>query len=76
MALEINSFPVRLDLKDNHIKQALELGCKFAINTDAHSLDHFRLIKFGIAQARRGWLTKKDVINAWPLKKLNKFLEK
>lgn len=76
VALEINSHPQRLDLHDIHIKQALEFGCKFAINTDAHSLDHFRFIEFGVAQARRGWLTEKDVINAWPLKKLEKFLEK
>ncbi len=76
VALEINSHPQRLDLHDIHIKQALEFGCKFAINTDAHSLDHFRFIEFGVAQARRGWLTEKDVINAWPLKKLEKWLGK
>lgn len=76
VALEINAQPQRLDLKDLHIKQALEMGCKFAISTDSHTTDSLRFMEFGIAQARRGWLTEKDVINAWPLSKLEKFLGK
>jgi len=75
VALEINSFPQRLDLKDTLIKEALDYGCKFAINSDAHALKHFELIKYGIATARRGWATKKDVINTWPLKDLLKWFE-
>ncbi len=76
VALEINSSPLRLDLNDVHIRQALDIGCKFAINTDSHSVDQLRYMEFGIAQARRGWLTERDVINAWPLKKLERFLVK
>jgi DNA polymerase (family 10) len=75
VALEINSFPERLDLKDTLIKDALAFGCVFAIDSDAHSLEHMDLIKYGIATARRGWATKKDVINAWNLEKLLQWLK-
>ena len=73
VALEINSFPERLDLKDTLIKDALAYGCKFAIDSDAHALEHFDLIKYGIATARRGWATKNDIINAWNLEKILKW---
>jgi len=76
IALEINSFPDRLDLKDTNIKKAVEQGVKLIINTDSHSINHLGFIKFGIGQARRGWATKKDIINTWPLKKIKKFFEK
>jgi DNA polymerase (family 10) len=75
VALEINSFPERLDLKDTLIKDALTYGCKFVINSDAHALEHLDLIKYGIATARRGWATKADVINSWELDKLQKWLK-
>jgi len=75
VALEINSFPERLDLRDTLIKDALAYGCKFAINSDAHSLEHMDLIKYGIATARRGWATKNEVINTWELGKLLKWLK-
>lgn len=66
--LEANAYPERLDLKDEYIRQAVEAGVKIAIDTDAHSVYHFRYLEYGIAQARRGWAEKKDVINAhsWP----------
>ncbi len=76
IALEVNSYPDRLDLKDVHIRKAIEVGCKISIDTDSHSVDHLRFIKFGVAQARRGWAEAKDVINTWPLKKLEKFLRR
>jgi len=76
VALEINSHPSRLDLKDIHIRKALEHRCKIVINTDSHSIDHFRFIEFGVAQARRGWCEAKNVINTWPLSKLERFLKK
>ncbi len=76
VALEVNSFPERLDLKDTLIKDALDYGCKFAVNSDAHALDHFDLIKYGIATARRGWATKGDIINSWELGKLLKWFKK
>ena len=61
--LEINAFPTRLDLKDHHIRLAVEAGARFSIDSDAHSKAHFKYLEFGIAQARRGWATAKDVSN-------------
>ncbi len=75
-ALEVNSFPDRLDLKDEHILWARRYGPKFAVNTDSHSPVHLSLMRFGVATAQRGWLTKDDVINTWPLTKLRRFLRK
>ena len=72
--MEINAFPDRSDLNDIHAKMAEEFGVKIAIGTDAHSLDHLRFMKFGIAIARRGWLEKKDVLNTYPLNKIEKIL--
>lgn len=75
VALEVNSFPERLDLKDTLIKDALSYGCKFCIDSDAHALEHMDLIKYGIATARRGWATKADVINSWELERLLKWFK-
>jgi len=75
-ALEVNSHPQRLDLSDEHILWARRHGVKFAVNTDAHAPVHLPFIRFGVATAQRGWLTKDDVINAWPLPKLRRFLRK
>ncbi len=71
--LEINSFPERLDLNDQNIRRAKEAGVKMVINTDSHHIDQLRFIEFGIAQARRGWAEKEDIINTQPLEKLLKF---
>ena len=73
--LEINSFPDRLDLNDVHIRMAKERKARFAIGTDAHSLEHLRYIRFGIATARRGWLEKKDVLNTYSIKDIEKRLK-
>ncbi len=73
--LEINSYPERLDLSDRHIKSAKELGVKMVINTDAHHKDQMRYIEYGIAQARRGWAEKKDIINTQPLERLLRFFK-
>lgn len=62
-ALEINAFPSRLDLKDVHVRQAVKAGAKMVINSDAHSMQHIQYLRYGIAQARRGWAEKKDVLN-------------
>ncbi|MFB3737637.1 MAG: DNA polymerase/3'-5' exonuclease PolX [Candidatus Velamenicoccus archaeovorus] len=75
-ALEINGFPDRLDLKDEHILWARRYGVKFAVDTDSHATVHLEAMRFGVATAQRGWLTKDDVINAWPLAKLRRFLRK
>ena len=73
--LEINSFPERLDLKDQNIRRAKEAGVKMAINTDTHHKDQLRFMEFGVAQARRGWATAEDIINTQPLEKLLKFFK-
>jgi DNA polymerase (family 10) len=62
-ALEISSFPNRLDLKDSLCKIAKSYGVKFAVSTDAHQLVHLYLMRFGISVARRAWLEKSDIIN-------------
>ena len=61
--VEINAHPNRLDLSDVYARRAVELGCKLAINSDAHSSDGMAMMPYGIGTARRGWLTAGDVIN-------------
>ncbi|MBI4138200.1 MAG: DNA polymerase/3'-5' exonuclease PolX [Candidatus Wildermuthbacteria bacterium] len=61
--LEINAFPERLDLKDTHIRQAVDAGVKMAIDSDAHQKGHFEVLRYGIGQAKRGWARKQDIIN-------------
>ena len=76
VAFEINSNPQRLDLKDSHIRTAKRIGCQFMIDTDSHSTDHMRFIELGIAQARRGWVEAKDVLNALPRQKFLKAIQR
>lgn len=73
-AIEINSFPDRLDLPDELVFRARDFGVKFAINSDAHSTVHLGNIRFGVAMAQRGWLTAAEVINTWPLARLRQFV--
>jgi DNA polymerase (family 10) len=75
-ALEVNAFPDRLDLKDDHIMWARRHGVKFAVDTDSHSTLHLDFMKYGVGTAGRGWLSKDDIINTWPLGKLRKFMAK
>jgi DNA polymerase (family 10) len=72
--LEINSFPDRLDLNDVHSKLAKERGVKFVIGTDSHSSVNLPFMHFGIATARRGWLEKKDILNTFSLREIEKIL--
>jgi DNA polymerase (family X) len=74
--LEINAQPERLDLNDLHIHAARQGRVKFAISTDAHSTDSFDYIRFGIDQARRGWLSADDVINTRSIADLRKMLRR
>jgi DNA polymerase (family 10) len=74
--LEVNAQPERLDLNDRYIHAAKQAGVKFAISTDAYSVDSFVYMRFGIDQARRGWLTADDVINTRPLSALRKMLRR
>jgi DNA polymerase (family 10) len=73
--LEINAHPSRLDLKDEYARMAKEAGVKLEISSDAHNISYFQFLEFGIAQARRGWVEKKDIINAWPVEKMLKMLK-
>ncbi len=73
--LEIDAFPDRLDLKDDHIRQCVKGGVKLSIDSDSHSASHFSVLEYGIAQARRGWAEKKDIINTWPLEKMLSMLK-
>lgn len=68
--LEINSFPVRLDLRDADIREAKKAGVKMAISTDSHSMEHLRYMQFGVTNARRGWAEKKDILNTLSCDKL------
>lgn len=73
--LEVDAYPDRLDLRDEYIRQCVEAGVKMSIDSDAHAVAHFSVLEYGIAQARRGWATKEDIINAWPLEKMIGFLK-
>lgn len=72
VAMECNSYPDRLDLKDVHLRMCKERGVKVVISTDSHTASNLKFIKYGVTTARRAWLTKKDVINTFPI---NEFLE-
>jgi DNA polymerase (family 10) len=69
VAMELNSFPERLDLCDRHLRLAKQYGVKIVINTDSHHTSHMDKIRFGILQARRAWLTKEDVLNTLPVER-------
>ena len=66
VAMELNSYPDRLDLNDVHLRQAKQRGVRIVINTDSHHTSHLDKIRYGILQARRAWLTKDDVLNTLP----------
>jgi DNA polymerase (family 10) len=74
--LELNAHPERLDLLDTWCLTAREEGVLIAINSDAHGTQDFQNLRFGVGQARRGWLEAKNVLNARPLKELRKLLPK
>jgi DNA polymerase (family 10) len=73
-AMEINSYPDRLDLPDELVLRAKRHGVRFSIDTDSHSTLHLDHLRFGVGLAQRAWLTKDDVINAWPLRRLRAFV--
>lgn len=68
VAMECNSYPDRLDLKDVYLRMCRERGVKVVISTDSHNTGNLSYIGYGVTMARRGWLEKKDVINAFPVK--------
>ncbi len=73
--LEVNANPKRLDLRDSHVRRAMELGVKIAINSDAHHADQFDLLHYGVAMAQRGWATADSVVNTWSLPDLLAYLQ-
>jgi DNA polymerase (family 10) len=74
--LEINSFPDRMDLDATYCRRAKHIGVKLAISTDAHGLADLNFMKYGIGQARRGWLEASDVVNTYSLPGLLKILNR
>jgi DNA polymerase (family 10) len=74
--LELNAEPERLDINDLQAHAAREAGVKVAISTDAHSVDALKCLRFGVDQARRGWLAPADVVNSRPLGELRKLLKR
>ncbi|MFW9886440.1 MAG: PHP domain-containing protein, partial [Candidatus Thorarchaeota archaeon] len=76
VVMELNAHPQRLDLNAGNLRAATKMGLKVAINTDAHYIHELDYMQFGVFQARRGWLTKKDVVNSYSLSKLMKAIKK
>jgi DNA polymerase (family 10) len=74
--LELNAHPERLDLLDTHCRMAKEAGVLVSINSDAHAIADLANLKYGIGQARRGWLEKRDVLNTLPLEEVRRLLKK
>ena len=74
--LELNAHPERLDLLDTHCRMAKEAGVLVSINSDAHTIADLANLKYGIGQARRGWLEKEDVLNTLPLNEVRRLLKK
>ncbi|TKB62729.1 MAG: PHP domain-containing protein, partial [Nitrospira sp.] len=74
--LEVNAHPVRLDLTDIDCRMAKEEGVMLSINSDAHSVLELENLRYGVGQARRGWLEKSDVLNARPLHSLQPLLKR
>jgi DNA polymerase (family 10) len=74
--MEVNAIPARLDLDDVHIRRAIEMGVKLAINSDAHNVESLAVMAYGVATARRGWAEARDVVNTLPLDPLLKLIAK
>jgi DNA polymerase (family 10) len=74
--LDVDSYPDRLDLRDEHIRKAIQIGAKLCISSDAHSTSHLHYLELGVAQARRGWATAKDIVNTRTLEQFKKTLKK
>jgi len=74
--LELNAHPARLDLDDVHCKMAKDMGVLVSIATDAHSIIGLDMMRYGIGQARRGWLEPKDVLNTRPLAVLKRLFRR
>ena len=73
-ALELNANSLRLDLRDIHVRAAVQAGASIAVNTDAHRAEHFDELRYGILTARRGWLQAERCVNTWAARKLMSWL--
>jgi len=76
VALEISAHPERIDLKDDHVRLAREIGCLFSIDTDSHGPGRLHRMRYGVGTAQRAWVPADEVVNTWPLQRLKKFFEK
>lgn len=76
VAMEHNAYPDRLDLRDQHLRQARSKGVKFVINTDSHHTSHLEKMRYGVLQLRRAWLTRKDVLNTLPTRDFAKAMRR
>ena len=72
--IEINANPERLDLIDIRIKEAIKMGVKVCIGTDAHTKEQLDYMKYGVGNARRGWAMAENILNTMTLKQLSKWL--
>jgi DNA polymerase (family 10) len=76
VVIEIDASPERLDLNDENIFKARQYGLKFSIDTDSHATSNYQFLRYGVGMARRGWLTKADVVNAMGCDKLVKYFKR
>lgn len=74
-ALEINAHWMRLDLRDVHVRAAVDAGCMIAIDCDVHAREDFDNLRYGVLTGRRGWLTPGLCVNAWAAAKLHRWLK-
>ena len=74
-ALEINAYPLRLDLNDIYCKKAKEMGVRLVISTDTHVSYQFEFMRYGVGIARRGWLEEKDILNTYTYASLLKHIK-
>jgi len=72
-SIEINAHPVRLDLDWRWVRYARDKGVPIAINPDAHNVDGLDDVRYGVGIARKGWLEKKHVVNAWSVEEVERF---
>jgi DNA polymerase (family 10) len=70
VAMEVNAYPLRLDLNDSHVRMAKDLGVPLVISTDTHVMTQLDQMAYGVAVARRGWAERSDVLNTLPVEKL------
>ncbi len=74
-AIEINAYPLRLDLSDIYVRKAKEMGVPLVVSTDAHVIYQLDFMRYGVGIARRGWLEEKDVLNTYAYRELLKRLK-